>query len=128
MTAERGQRGLHAGATIKAARMRRGWTQEQLAAAAGVSPTTVRAIEKDRFARPSRLVEVADALGLDPRQFGEEVTVDEIRARMPADVRAVVDVLGGWLSALPEQRRSVEIHRLTNHIFGTSVDTDEPGG
>ena len=59
------------GARLAALRERRMWTQERLAAEAGVSPTTVSGIERGRISRPhfGTLRKLAGALGVEPGQL-----------------------------------------------------------
>ena len=49
---------------IKTRRKARGWTQQQLAEAAGIGATTVFSVENGRPARPAILRSIARALGL----------------------------------------------------------------
>jgi transcriptional regulator with XRE-family HTH domain len=106
------------GAAIRAARKARGITQSQLAAEVGLSPGTIGNYERGTYvgAHLADLQRVCLALGLDPDDPAGEG--DRIRSQMPRDVQRVLDLLGGWLTALPEDRRNEEIDHLTNRIFG----------
>jgi transcriptional regulator with XRE-family HTH domain len=57
----------HIGKNLKAARVRRLLTQEELAEKAGVSPSTIVNIERDQTAPHVRTIrKLADALDVDP--------------------------------------------------------------
>jgi transcriptional regulator with XRE-family HTH domain len=52
-------------AQLRILRRRRGWTQQQLAAAAGVGEATIARLEAGRAeARPSTMTRIAQALGV----------------------------------------------------------------
>lgn len=55
--------------SLKEARQRRGWTQEQLEAASGVSQAVISKIERGEVQDPasSTILKLADALRMDPR-------------------------------------------------------------
>jgi transcriptional regulator with XRE-family HTH domain len=57
--------------TLREARERRGWTQEQLEAASGISQAAISAIERGVVTDPafSTVTQLAEALDLDPRQL-----------------------------------------------------------
>jgi transcriptional regulator with XRE-family HTH domain len=59
---------------LKTARERRGWTQEQLAEASGLSQATISNLESNPDARPAfgTVVDLATALDVDPQalRFG----------------------------------------------------------
>lgn len=61
--------------TLRAARQRRGLTQEQLESASGVSQTVISKIERGESIAPTfeTVIKLADALGIDPRalKFGQ---------------------------------------------------------
>jgi len=49
---------------IRAARQALGWTQNELAAKAAVSPRTIHAVEKGRFCRQATKRQILNALGV----------------------------------------------------------------
>lgn len=57
------------GRAIRRARIERGWTQDDLAARAGVPRKTISDIENDRSSRslPRTIRRLCDALGVEPR-------------------------------------------------------------
>jgi len=57
--------------TLKEARTRRGWTQEELEAVSGVSQPVISKIERGDVADPafSTIVRLAKALRMDPRDL-----------------------------------------------------------
>jgi transcriptional regulator with XRE-family HTH domain len=57
--------------TLREARERRGWTQEQLEAASGISQAAISSIERGIVTDPafSTVAQLAKALDLDPRQL-----------------------------------------------------------
>lgn len=88
------------GHAVKELREERGFSQEQLAARANVSRTTVQNIENGRVSKPSSLPHIAAALGTSVAVLrgqhsrwlgsGEEIgedDLDEILEDMPDDVR-----------------------------------------
>lgn len=125
MTTVSGQR---RGATIRAARRARGWTQRELARQSGVSNSSIQDLESDVYKRPheQNLREVARVLDLDFADLmgvgGEGVDPgDSVRvAIMPRDVRVFLDMLGGWLTGLTPERREKEMKTLTSMVFGPS--------
>ncbi len=87
---------IRIGTQVRAARKARGWSQSDLAEAAGVAPNTVSAIEAGRNTRPGSLRSVLDALGIQPAAAGAAY-VDE--------VELVRDLVGQWLTGLPPHER-----------------------
>ncbi|MGH3501361.1 MAG: helix-turn-helix domain-containing protein [Nocardioidaceae bacterium] len=104
------------GQQIREARKARGMTQPDLARASGASVGTVRNMERGLYGKPRAdlLASVANVLDID---LEHPVDGDMIRAHMPAEVQVLLDVVGGWLSALPEDRRREEIDAITARIF-----------
>lgn len=60
--------------SLREARRRRGWSQEQLADASGVSVRTVQRVEGGRPAGLATTVALAEALGVDPAELGADPT------------------------------------------------------
>lgn len=87
------------GERIRNAREARRWSQEDLAAAAHVSPNTVISVEAGNSARPSSLSKIEAALELEP--FIEHVW----NAGLPADVQLILETLGYFLADLPKADR-----------------------
>lgn len=80
---------------IRAARVARGWSQEDLARAAGVSPTTVHRAEAALAVAPGSLAAICGALGLP----AEELAATAYSGRpVPQDLADL------WLR-LPARRR-----------------------
>jgi transcriptional regulator with XRE-family HTH domain len=75
-------------ANIRAARLRRGWTQEQLGEAADVAPRYVQRIETGRI-NPSAVVvaALAEALGVDPGRLFRVAKIAERREGRPPNRR-----------------------------------------
>ncbi|WP_119697602.1 helix-turn-helix domain-containing protein [Microbacterium halotolerans] len=78
------------GENIRAARIRRGLSQDQLAVATSINSSNIRSYETGRslLAVPS-LVRIADALEVDPGELLAEVTSEMLapRARKAPDAR-----------------------------------------
>lgn len=72
-------------ANVRAARLRRGWTQEQLGEAADVAPRYVQRIETGRI-NPSVAVvaAIADALGVNPGKLFRPAKIGERREGRPS--------------------------------------------
>lgn len=87
---------LRIGTEVRNARKSKGWTNAQLADAAGVAPNTVSAIENGKNVRPGNLRAVLDALGIEPTTAG---------ASYSDDVELIRDMVGQWLLALPDSER-----------------------
>lgn len=78
-------------------RKRRGWSRQQLAAKAHVSPATISRLESgDRFGRTKTIADVTSALGIDP------VTVGRIVRQQEAEDQETQYV---DLSKIPAERR-----------------------
>lgn len=96
-------------AQVAEARKARKWTQEELAAAAGISERTVRNIEAGRITpQAGKLGRVMDVLGLVPGRRKDD--------RFTPEVQVCLDVVGAWLMALPSEARMTAIRRLTSQI------------
>jgi transcriptional regulator with XRE-family HTH domain len=99
---------------IHDAREARGWSQEDLAEAAGVSPNTVLSIEKGkRKPWPRNLRAVLDALDL--AVFEEDAALDLVG--VPGDVRAFLRVVAHRMSAMDEDARGRLLARLYPQII-----------
>jgi transcriptional regulator with XRE-family HTH domain len=74
---------------LKKFRDLKGWTQQELADAAGVSQQTIADVESGRTKRPRELHLIADALGIDLRQLIPEIknprVVEQIARPMYGD-------------------------------------------
>jgi len=108
------------GERIRAARLARGWTHEELARRMNVNWRTVQRWQKGAPPRLQTLLRLADVLGV-PHGYLVDVddsitTLDELRERMD-DLAARVESLARALDALqtaqPDRRRGVPrpVHR-----------------
>jgi transcriptional regulator with XRE-family HTH domain len=70
---------------VRAARIRRGWSQGELARAVGVTPQAIQAIEAGRVKKPQNLTAIARKLGVNPEHLlnGSE-----------SSISALVDIVG----------------------------------
>jgi transcriptional regulator with XRE-family HTH domain len=102
------------GERIRAARLARGWTHDELASRMNVNWRTVQRWQKGAPPRLQTLLRLADVLGV-PHGYFVDVedsltTLDELRERMD-DLAARVESLSRALDALqtapPERRRPV---------------------
>lgn len=83
---------------VQAARLNRGWTRGQLAEAARVSFSTVRALECGQAVRPDAATRVAAALGIDHRDLLAQTSQD----RSPTELGRLLDAARlnhGWTVA-----------------------------
>lgn len=88
---------------VQRARLARGWTQQELADAAGVSRSTVARVEAAEAGQAGKARRILDALGL-----GEQAATPEV----PDDVRLVQELVREVLLGQPvdvRRRMSVEI-------------------
>jgi transcriptional regulator with XRE-family HTH domain len=95
---------------MRARRLEKGWTQEQLARRAGTNQAVIQKIENGRSLRPRKIDQIAAELNVSPAwlMFGNQATP----ATLDSDAVAVAE---GW-SRLPEPHRSrirEEIRQLT---------------
>lgn len=95
------------GDRIRTAREQHGWSQEELAERAGVSPNTVGSIELgNKRTQPGKLTAVREALGIAPLAVVAE------EQGYPPDVRIVRDAIGMWLMKYDEDDRADYVARL----------------
>lgn len=94
------------GERIRTAREARGWTQKDLAEAAGVAPNTVGSIERGERSQAGKLTAVRNALNLD------SIAARQAKEGYPPDVEIVRDALGLWLMRYPEQERPERVARV----------------
>ena len=102
-------------ARIRNARKARGWGQKELAAAVGVSTGTIGNLERGLNAtHPETLRAIFRVLDI------EEVAGDDIAAETregwPSDVRVFLDIMGLFLTAMPEDERQAIMHDVTRSI------------
>ena len=85
------------GAQVRQARTRKGWTQKELAAHAGINPRTVAKIEKgDGGVWPSKLKQIADLLKIPPEMM---------RVDMPSEIITTTRAIESWLLGIEQPRR-----------------------
>lgn len=98
---------------VVAAREAKGWSQGELAAAAGVAPNTVLAIEQAKTTRPKTVRAVHDALG---------VAVEEDPPDPPLfslEVETVRNMVGLYLEQLdPGPERQDAVRRILRAMAG----------
>ena len=95
------------GERIRAARLARGWTHEELARRMNVNWRTVQRWQKGKLPRLQTLLRLADVLGV-PQGYFVEVddsvaTLNELRERLD-ELAARVDALSRAIDALPAAR------------------------
>lgn len=100
---------------VRRVRKQKGLTQQQLANRAGVGLGVVGNLERGKTRpTPANRLAVMNALGLDPNE--PEGEVGETR-HWPRDVSVFVDVMGLYLTSLPEDERYQVIHDLTRQAM-----------
>lgn len=115
--------GQRRGEILRLARVGAGLSREEVAERAGISPGTVQNLERDTYKKPQRdkLEAVCKVLGLDfDEVMGGVDASDKVRRGLPPEVSVLLDILGGWLSAQPPDRRRREVEFLHQHMFGES--------
>lgn len=99
------------GQAIRFYRGRYGFTQEQLAAKAGIAPTSVVRLENGEIERPriSTLTKIADALEVDPQELTSFVTRNQTERSGSVEASgAVLTAIyeltedGWWVVSVPE--------------------------
>lgn len=101
------------GEQVKSARGFRGWSQKDLASAAGIAPNTVGAIERGESTQPGKLSAVLRALDIQP------VAETQAKIGYPVDVELIRDAIGMWLLDLDADERAEAVRSLLRAI--TSV-------
>lgn len=110
------------GAEIRSARKARKMTQQQLAAAAHISLRTVASIERGEHATQSGNVEaVLRVLDLD-------VDAERARSNWPAEVTVFLDMMGAYLSSLPESQRLTRIGEIVRRELYRPPDNGTTSG
>lgn len=101
---------------VRAARKRKRWGQQELAEKAGVSLGVVSNLERKRTRpQPANERQILTTLGIETPD--DAAAVDEERRDWPADVAVFLDVMGLFLSAVPESARADVIHDLTRQVM-----------
>lgn len=102
---------------VRRARKDRGWTQQQLAEAAGISLRTYQNFE-NRVGTPQsgNLRAILTAVGVEP--IGEE-TADATRQTWPGDILVFLDMIGAYLATMSAEQRQQVMHQWTREIFET---------
>lgn len=100
---------------VRDARKRKRWGQQELAERAGVSLGVVSNLERQRTRpQPANERQILKALGI---ETPEDEQYEEERREWPRDVAVVLDVLGLFLSNVPEHQRADIIHDLTRMVM-----------
>lgn len=102
---------------VRGERKRRGWTQQELANAAGVKLGMLSNFETHKTTpQPGNLRGILEALGLEA-EAGDAVAA-ETRSEWTPDVQVFLDVMGVYLSSMDEEPRLRAIHDITRQIVG----------
>lgn len=101
---------------VRAARKRKRWGQQELADRAEVSLGVVSNLERKKT-RPQPMNEraILTALGIETPEDAQ--VHEEERRRWPADVAVFLDVMGLFLTGIPERARAEIIHDLTRQVM-----------
>lgn len=99
------------GEQVLAARGLRGWSQKDLATAAGIAPNTVGAIERGDTVQPGKLGKVMAALDIKPlaEEQGDE--------GYSVDIELVRDAIGMALLDLPEGERAAVVRNIIRALM-----------
>lgn len=102
------------GGRIRALRNERGWSQDELAERAGVSPRTVHSLEKgEHTPQPKKLRAVLDALGVAKPEEGA-ITIEGL----PDDVAVFLRVAAQRLCVLDPDARSQVLAAIYPKLLG----------
>jgi transcriptional regulator with XRE-family HTH domain len=99
------------GHRIVEAREALGWSQAELAERTGFTDNTIRKVERGERVRPGTLRRILDEVGVEP---AAEV---QSRVGFPADVQVVLDLVGMYLVALPEEERAAVAYSITRMLM-----------
>lgn len=99
------------GQRIVEAREAHGWSQAELAERTGFTDNTIRKVERGERVRPGTLRRILDEVGIEP---AAEV---QRREGFPADVQVVLDLVGMYLVALPEEDRAAVAYDITRMLM-----------
>lgn len=101
---------------VRAARKRKRWGQDELAKRAEVSLGVVSNLERKKTRpQPANERAILTALGIETPEDAE--VIEEERRAWPSDVAVFLDVMGLFLSAVPETARAEIIHDLTRQVM-----------
>lgn len=115
------------GQTIARLREEHGWSQEDLARAAGVPKRTIQDIELDKVKTPQRRTRTKLAMALDI-----EGDAEETRQHWPNDIQAFLNTMGALLSNVDEHRRLELYSAIGNYVsvelLNSNRNHDRPSG
>lgn len=111
------------GQMVARLREEHGWSQEELAKRADVPKRTIQDVELDKVKTPQRRTRLKLEMALEI-----EGNAEHTRRSWPADVQVFLDVMGAFLSALPEERRLGLMREITTDIVAVSNGTHPPNG
>lgn len=103
--------------SVRTARKRKRWGQQELATRANVSLGVVSNLER-KLTRPQPANERAILAALGIESDDDARAIDEERRDWPRDVAVFLDVMGLFLSSIPEDARADIIHDLTRQVMG----------
>jgi transcriptional regulator with XRE-family HTH domain len=102
--------------SVRAARKRKRWGQQELANRAGVSLGVVSNLERGKTRpQPANERAILTVLGIETADDAE--AIDEERRAWPPDVAVALDVWGLFLTSTPEEVRSEIIHDITRRVM-----------
>lgn len=102
------------GRQVVAAREALGWSQTELAARAGFTDNTIRKVENGVRVAPATFRKVLDTVGIAPE-------VDQMqKIGYPRDVQALMDLVGMYLTAIPEDDRPEVMFEITRRLLERS--------
>lgn len=97
---------------IRQQRKARGMSQEDLAEASGVSLRAVQNAELGKNTpQEGNLLAMLEVLGMAP-------SAEATRKSWPRDIQVFLDVMGAYLSTVPEDSRLEKYREMTLHIVG----------
>lgn len=112
---------------VHTARKRKRWGQQELAERAQVSLGVISNLERKKTRpQPANERAILKALGLETED--DAVAIDEERRDWPRDVAVFLDVMGLFLTAVPESQRADIIHDMTRQIMNHPARRLPSGG
>jgi transcriptional regulator with XRE-family HTH domain len=106
-------------ARFTAARKAKGLQQKDIAEAAGVSTTTISTFENGK-SMPQRSTRAAITRALGEDVFDDDLA-DEAMLGWPDDVQVYIKVVGGYLAALPPDKRAAVMGRWMAEMTGQAT-------
>ncbi len=102
---------------LKTVREAKGWSQSELARRAGVTAQSIQIIEAGKVRRPSNIVQIAKALGIDPTELQEGGELREPPIKDESDIQSFLERIEGLTIAdVDFILRQIRVARADNAV------------